>query len=122
LIDKVNHIERSRNQNTDINALKIIEQMESILHSTGTVQTIHLLNCCRVLTRVIPFIFESPECSNWEETFFWSPRLIEKNAPPPTTTSTIDQKQQTQYQKLPPRGEVLISRKVVGDPTHELIN
>lgn len=88
-----------------------------MLQSTSGIQTMHLLNCCRVLTRVIPFIFESPECAKWEEKFFWSPRIIEKNAPPSTsstsTTSTTDQKQQTQYKKLLPRGEVLISRKVI---------
>ncbi|KAI8062826.1 high-temperature-induced dauer-formation protein-domain-containing protein [Gilbertella persicaria] len=51
---------------------KLIEQMGSILHSTTPVQNIYLLNCCRVLTRILPYIFESPELAEWEEKFFWT--------------------------------------------------
>jgi hypothetical protein len=78
----------------------------------------HLLNCCRVLTRIMPFVFESPECLEWENKFFWTPRLVEKFVDPPLTIEqqVIDQKtksstspQQTQYITLPPRAEVLIS-------------
>lgn len=81
--------------------------MYSLLHTTApTVQTIQLLNCCRVLTRIIPFIFESPECSEWEEKFFWTPRLIESL---PNPDSEPDQKQSAQYRHLPSRGEQLLS-------------
>lgn len=39
----------------------------------------HLLNCCRVLTRLIPFIFEDIEHKQWEEDFFWKP-MVKENA------------------------------------------
>ena len=34
--------------------------------------TLHLLNCIRVLTRVMPFIFESENMEEWENEFFWT--------------------------------------------------
>jgi hypothetical protein len=39
------------------------------------------LNCIRILTRLIPFIFESEEMADWEEKFFWTPqtRKVKKN-------------------------------------------
>ncbi|KAG1455936.1 hypothetical protein G6F46_007818 [Rhizopus delemar] len=77
---------------------RLMDQMDSLLNSSN-IQNIHLLNCCRVLTRVMPFIFESSEHSDWEDRFFWTPRLIEKE-------STDNQK--PQYNTLPPRGETLI--------------
>jgi hypothetical protein len=86
--------------------------MTTLLNSNTSIQTIQLLNCCRVLTRIIPFIFESPECAEWEEKFFWAPRPLDKNTIiPPPSTSTIDQKQTSQPPLLPPRGEILITCK-----------
>lgn len=86
--------------------------MTTLLNSNTPIQTIQLLNCCRVLTRIIPFIFESPECAEWEEKFFWTPRPLDKNAIlPPPSTSTTDQKQISQPSLLPPRGEILITCK-----------
>ncbi|CAG8640195.1 11015_t:CDS:10 [Rhizophagus irregularis] len=43
--------------------------------------TLQLLNCIRILTRLIPFIFESEEMADWEEKFFWTPqtRKLKKN-------------------------------------------
>ncbi|KAL9089172.1 MAG: hypothetical protein Q9159_002643 [Coniocarpon cinnabarinum] len=32
------------------------------------------LNCIRILTRLLPFIFESEKFERWEEQFFWTPR------------------------------------------------
>lgn len=83
--------------------------MHSLLHTTApTIQTIQLLNCCRVLTRIIPFIFESSNCNEWEEKFFWTPRVVES-----PTVPEIDQKKPVQYNHLPPRAEVLISSKYI---------
>jgi hypothetical protein len=58
-----------------------MDQMDKIL-SSATPQTALLLNCCRVLTRIMPYIFESPECAAWEEKFFWAPRFVEKKVVP----------------------------------------
>ena len=43
--------------------------------------TLQLLNCIRILTRLIPFIFESEEMGDWEKNFFWTSqtRRIKKN-------------------------------------------
>ena len=80
--------------------------METQLNSKEPVQIMHLLNCCRVFTRIMPFVFESPECIEWEKKFFWTARKVEK----PVKPSTDDQKTATQYITLPPRAEVLLSR------------
>ncbi len=32
------------------------------------------LNCVRVLTRVLPYLYEKDELHQWEETIFWAPR------------------------------------------------
>ncbi|KAK5071938.1 hypothetical protein LTR64_004284 [Lithohypha guttulata] len=32
------------------------------------------LNCIRVLTRILPFVYEADHLSEWEEKFFWEPR------------------------------------------------
>lgn len=64
-----------------------------------------LLNCCRILTRIMPFIFESPECMDWEESFFWTPRQVERE------TKSSDNK--PEYEILPCRGEFLLTCKVL---------
>ncbi|CAO3615224.1 unnamed protein product [Mucor hiemalis] len=78
------------------------------LNSKGPAQISHLLNCCRVLTRIMPFIFESPECIEWEKKFFWTPRIVENVEPQPQGDDGKKQ-QQAQYTTLPPRAEALIS-------------
>ncbi|CEG81964.1 hypothetical protein RMATCC62417_16099 [Rhizopus microsporus] len=64
----------------------------------------HLLNCCRILTRLMPFIFESAECQQWEESFFWAPRHQEKE------TKTADNK--PEYEVLPCRAELLLKMTI----------
>ncbi|HZZ18318.1 MAG TPA: hypothetical protein VFE25_03055, partial [Opitutaceae bacterium] len=32
------------------------------------------LNCIRVLTRVLPFVYEAANLEQWEENIFWTPR------------------------------------------------
>lgn len=34
----------------------------------------HALNCIRVLTRILPFLYEDEHLEEWEEKFFWAPR------------------------------------------------
>lgn len=34
----------------------------------------HVLNCIRVLTRILPFLYEADHLETWEEEFFWAPR------------------------------------------------
>lgn len=34
----------------------------------------HVLNCIRVLTRILPFLYEADHLEAWEENLFWAPR------------------------------------------------
>ncbi|KAG0175125.1 hypothetical protein DFQ30_000608 [Apophysomyces sp. BC1015] len=97
---------------------KLISQMDEIIHASNFPSTQHsvghLLNCCRVLTRIMPYVFENPECAEWEDRFFWTPRSVERS--PPTAPSgegapadSADQKPHPQYDTLPPRGEILLT-------------
>lgn len=83
--------------------------MDIQLRSNSTIQIPYLLNCCRVLTRIIPFVFESPECAEWEEKFFWTPRLIEKVDQSLANEPGDQKKAPAQYITLPPRAEVLMT-------------
>ncbi|CAG8738664.1 13751_t:CDS:10, partial [Cetraspora pellucida] len=51
--------------------------------------TLQLLNCIRLLTRVMPFIFESEELDDWENEFFWTPTKNIKKTIKSETTSDI---------------------------------
>ncbi|KAI7863832.1 high-temperature-induced dauer-formation protein-domain-containing protein [Spinellus fusiger] len=91
----------------------------------------HLLNCCRVLTRLMPYIFESSEHTEWEDAFFWTPRSVEKlnvtreeagqqvnnkeitEKASDTEKASVDVKSQPHYDSLPPRGQVLIACKYI---------
>ncbi|KAI8094726.1 high-temperature-induced dauer-formation protein-domain-containing protein [Thamnidium elegans] len=103
-----NDIRRTRDtarENFEILIDKVLEKMSSILKSKNFPSEQHsinhLLNCCRIMTRIMPFVFESTDILDWEETFFWTPRQVEK----PTKTS--DNK--PEYEILPCRGEFLLT-------------
>ncbi|RMY61613.1 hypothetical protein D0863_11219 [Hortaea werneckii] len=36
--------------------------------------TPEVLNCIRILTRLLPYIYEADHLQDWEDTFFWKPR------------------------------------------------
>lgn len=106
-----NDIRRTRDSargNIEVLIDKVLQKMENILKAKNFPSEQNsinqLLNCCRVMTRIMPFIFESVECSTWEETFFWTPRQIEKE------TKTSDNK--PEYDILPCRGEVLLKMTI----------
>ncbi|KAI9026658.1 high-temperature-induced dauer-formation protein-domain-containing protein [Phycomyces nitens] len=111
---------------------KTIDRMEAITNApnfpSAQYSINHLLNCCRIMTRIMPYIYECSECAEWEDAFFWTPRLVEKKGPENSEDETIkgtfeeqqhqqqqqqepivDTKPQPQYDTLPPRGEVLLS-------------
>ncbi|KAI7852075.1 high-temperature-induced dauer-formation protein-domain-containing protein, partial [Circinella umbellata] len=97
---------------------KLLNQMNAIVSAPNfpatTTSIPQLLNCFRVLSRLIPYIFESPECSEWEDKMFWVPRSVERIPEPPTTNDTTQgegdeqPKSQPQYDTLPPRGQVIM--------------
>ncbi|OAD76099.1 hypothetical protein PHYBLDRAFT_180518 [Phycomyces blakesleeanus NRRL 1555(-)] len=91
---------------------KIICQMDEIIHAPVFPSTQHstlrLLNCCRVLTRIMPYVFESPECGEWETSFFWTPRSVKRLVP--NTSDDQDKQEDKVRQDIePPRGEVMIT-------------
>lgn len=88
---------------------KLLAEMQLQLNSKGPTQISHLLNCCRVLSRIMPFIFESPECVEWEKKFFWTPRIVENVEHQPQGDDGKKQPPPQQYKTLPPRAEALIT-------------
>ncbi|KAM3417251.1 hypothetical protein BST61_g5509 [Cercospora zeina] len=78
-----------------------------------------ILNCMRILTRVMPFIFEADHLRDWYDKFFWQPRRPhflnwdEKNDTPTRLfdgldPSTLYEKGDEDREIGPPLGETLI--------------
>ncbi|CAO3638685.1 unnamed protein product [Mucor hiemalis] len=92
-----NDIRRTRDsarENIEVLIDKVLQKMETILKAKNFPSEQNsinqLLNCY--------------ECSAWEETFFWTPRQIEKE------TKTSDNK--PEFEILPCRGEVLLKMTI----------
>ncbi|KAI8642448.1 high-temperature-induced dauer-formation protein-domain-containing protein [Parasitella parasitica] len=87
---------------------KALEKMQQILKASNfpseQYSINHLLNCCRILTRLIPFVFESADCLEWEDLFFWTPRQVEKEKKNP------DDK--PEYDTLVCRGELVLDSTI----------
>ncbi|CAG8637960.1 14560_t:CDS:10, partial [Dentiscutata heterogama] len=118
---------------------KITDQMFHIMRApdfpSPQNSTLQLLNCIRLLTRIMPFIFESEESDEWENEFFWTPTKKVKNFRPETTgdlqntskelddgsvtknseinavqeSSTQNRTSSESYETIPPLGERLLS-------------
>ncbi|KAF0344411.1 ubp5 interacting protein ftp10 [Gigaspora margarita] len=119
---------------------KITDQMFHIMRApdfpSPQNSTLQLLNCIRLLTRIMPFIFESEELDEWENEFFWAPtKKVKKNFKPETTgdlqntskklddetitnnsegnavqeSSTQNRTSSESYETIPPLGESLLS-------------
>jgi hypothetical protein len=56
------------------------------------------LNCIRVLTRLLPFIYEADHLESWEDTFFWA-----ESDPDPTPTEA-----EPEFTKAKPLAEEII--------------
>lgn len=60
--------------------LKVLNQLFRLCESpeflTPQAPAIQVLNCVRVLTRVLPFVFESEDLLDWEDRYFWTPRTV----------------------------------------------
>ena len=48
------------------------------------------LNCIRIITRVLPFLFEAEQLESWEDRFFWQRRKHPKNEPHSTPEVLFD--------------------------------
>ncbi|KAI8072622.1 high-temperature-induced dauer-formation protein-domain-containing protein [Gongronella butleri] len=82
---------------------KLLDRIDTIVHAPSfpspEFPVTHLLNCIRILTRLVPMIFESAENAHWEGFFFWTPRTVKR----PGATDPKDQ-----YENIPPRGHQLL--------------
>ena len=76
----------------------------------------HALNCIRVLTRILPFIYEDDRLDGWEEAVFWEKRRRRKKggrAEVLFDDSTEDQERpEEEYEDVRPLGEELIDTLV----------
>ncbi|RIA98985.1 high-temperature-induced dauer-formation protein [Glomus cerebriforme] len=96
-------------ENLETLIYKVIDRLFRIIEApdfpSPQNSVLQLLNCIRILTRLIPFIFESEEMSDWEEKFFWTPQtrrdLQTHNTSDIETIETIE--------AIPPLGERLLS-------------
>lgn len=77
---------------------QLIAKMEALINSkdfaTNHRSNIQLLNCMRVLTRLMPYVFENPDSGEWENEFFWTPQQIEI---PPSVTTNLEGQVQTAF-------------------------
>ncbi|RUP45654.1 high-temperature-induced dauer-formation protein-domain-containing protein [Jimgerdemannia flammicorona] len=55
---------------------KIVDRLITLLYDpafpSSSTATLQVLNCVRVLTRLIPFIYENEELVEWEDRLFWT--------------------------------------------------
>jgi hypothetical protein len=75
------------------------------------------LNCIRVLTRVLPFIYESEQLQDWENTFFWGTRRRRTQQDDGQSEVIFDEsnldtteqaRERAQYEDTPPLMEELV--------------
>jgi high-temperature-induced dauer-formation protein len=73
------------------------------------------LNCIRILTRLLPFIYEAGHLEEWEETFFWSRRKKKTRQAQVAAEVLFDEDEQSQirsperdYEDVKPLAEELI--------------
>ena len=72
------------------------------------------LNCIRVLTRILPFIYEDEKLEGWEEAFFWEKRRKRKSASrteilfDDTSDDREPEVKEDEYEDVRPLGEELI--------------
>lgn len=65
-----------------------------------------VLNCIRILTRLLPFVYEAEHLEDWEEKFFWT-RHMKKTRRAQITGEVLFDEAQTgdQQERTSPRGE-----------------
>lgn len=63
----------------------------------------HLLNCVRVLTRILPYIYESDQLEAWEERFFWTARRRRTRKSQLAGEVLFDDSQQDEDEEQQPR-------------------
>ena len=77
----------------------------------------HALNCIRVLTRVLPFIYEDEKLDGWEEALFWEKRRWKKASGRAEVLFSDESQEkeedlEDEYEDVRPLGEELIDTLV----------
>ena len=78
----------------------------------------HALNCIRVLTRILPFVYEEEKLEGWEEAVFWEKRRRKKVGGRPEVlfgegdTEKHSDDNQDEYEDFRPLGEELLDTLV----------
>jgi hypothetical protein len=73
---------------------------DSLFERDAVAFTREVLNCIRILTRVLPFVYECDRLCSWEQSFFWEPsdtfiksKKTRTTASDSTTTESVESDQ-----------------------------
>ena len=102
------------------NAIAQLRKLQEDTTQPDELVTRQILNCMRILTRVMPFIFEAEHLRDWYDRFFWQPRkpqFLKWDDKRDTPTQLFDglepsrlYEQTDQHKEIgPPLGEMLLS-------------
>ncbi|KAI8391567.1 high-temperature-induced dauer-formation protein-domain-containing protein [Radiomyces spectabilis] len=73
----IRRLRDSARENLETLLDKLLDKMEAHVNAINATPekfpSQHLLNCCRVMARIMPFIFEDTDSQEWETSFFWTP-------------------------------------------------
>ncbi|KAK0510616.1 hypothetical protein JMJ35_007048 [Cladonia borealis] len=79
----------------------------------------HALNCMRVLTRILPFLYEADHLEEWEDKFFWAKRKRKSKGQAAKTEVLFDESQNEEpnkeiehFEDVRPLGEELVDTLV----------
>ena len=75
----------------------------------------HALNCIRVLTRLLPYIYEADHLETWEEDFFWVPKENRPDNAPNTKSEVLfdgSQPDETAKPKPKPKEQIEYSKSL----------
>lgn len=61
----------------------------------------HALNCIRILTRILPFLYEADHLEDWESKFFWSGRRKRLRRGPTEESEVLFDESQPDQETLP---------------------
>lgn len=56
-----------------VGRLEVCQNRRGVVEDEST-RNLEILNCMRILTRLLPYVYEADYLSAWEEQFFWQPR------------------------------------------------
>lgn len=75
----------------------------------------HALNCIRVLTRILPFLYEADHLEAWEENFFWTTRKKRSKHEEIMRTEVLFDESHTEDAPKPETGETFETVKPLGE-------